>query len=142
MYNSKILRERETLRQEMAVYFNGFFKGMPVTSQQALVLEYIINEHPGEPVYPKDLKKFLSITGPSVVSLLNGLERSGYIRREQDDGDRRQTRILATEKALEISGDIHRQMELFNEGIFRGISSSDLRTFEKVILKMTDNARG
>ena len=71
----------------------------------------------GEGIRQKELAQALGIEGPSLVRLLDGLERRGFIERREDEADRRARGIYLTptgrelqKRVLGISGAIQRRL--------------------------------
>lgn len=69
------------------------------------------------------------------------LEQKGYLTRQQDEKDRRQKRIYATEKALHIGGEVKKELRCLNNEILNGISEEDLIILYQALLKMEENLR-
>lgn len=136
----KLMEKYDKLNRIMRRNFANWFADMPLTSIQALVL-YIIIESEKKDVFRKDLEEVLDIKGPSVTSLINNLERDGYLRRESIAGDGRYKKFVLTEKTRQIQSDITERVTGYMYNMFSGISDEDLQVFEAVILKMTENAR-
>ena len=137
----KVLTGRqEKLRRLMSLRFASFFDDMQLTGMQALALEFIISRSEYGDVFPKDVEAFLFIRGSSAVSLINNLERDGYLRRATADFDGRYKRLLPTEKALAIKDEISNRINRYNESLFVGISDDDLEVFRSVVEKMIKNA--
>ncbi|MFR3226613.1 MAG: MarR family winged helix-turn-helix transcriptional regulator [Blautia massiliensis (ex Durand et al. 2017)] len=139
MEEKDLMEKYDKLNRKMHRYFSSYFVGTPLTSIQALVLHYIIMESKTRDVFPKDLEVFLEIKPSSVTSLINNLERNGYLRRESLADDARYKRLVLTDKTLAIQDEILRRIHDYMESMFTGISDEDLKVFEKVILQMTEN---
>ena len=135
----KLTGKQERLHRLMNLRFAACFKDLPLTSTQALTLEYIIRRTAEGDVFPKELEGFLSIRGSSVISLINNLERDGYIRREAVPFDGRYKRLVPTEKAMQIQEEISTRIEQYMESLFVGISPQELAVYETVLEKMIQN---
>lgn len=133
--------KQERLNRLMNLHFASFFEDLPLTSTQALALEFIMEKASVGEVYQKDLETFLSVRGSSVTSLINNLERDGYIRREPVKFDGRYKHLAPTEKALAIQGEISRRIDRYMDSLFVGIPEGDLTVYESVLDKMTQNVR-
>lgn len=133
--------KQERLNRLMNLHFASFFEGMPLTATQALVLEFIMQKGQNGEVYQKDIEVFLSVRGSSVTSLINNLERNGYIRRQSVKSDGRYRHLAPTEKALSIKEEISGRIDRYMESLFVGISEEELKTFEKVLDRMEQNVR-
>lgn len=119
--------------------FVSAFKELPLTCVQALALHFVVHQSALGEVYHKDIEKFLTVRGSSVNSLLNFLERDGYIVRETTKVDGRYKRIVPTTKALELEDEIVKRIDSFVDGMFGGIPEKELECFECVMEKMEQN---
>ena len=81
----------------------------------------------------------MEIKPSSVTSLINNLERNGYLRRESLADDGRYKKLVLTDKTIEIQDEIINRIDDYMKSMFVGISEEDLKTFEKVIMQMTAN---
>lgn len=133
--------KQERLNRLMNLHFSSFFDDLPLTSTQALTLEFIVDKAQTGEVFQKDLEVFLSVRGSSVTSLINNLERDGYIRREPVAFDGRYKHLAPTQKALEIKPVISERIDRYMDSLFIDVPEEDLKVFESVLEKMTDNIR-
>ena len=139
MKERMLMEKYDKLNRKMHRYFSGYFVGTSLTSIQALVLHYIIIESEARNIFPKDLEEFLEIKPSSVTSLINTLERNGYLRRESLADDGRYKKLVLTDKTIEIQDEIINRIDDYMKSMFVGISEEDLKIFEKVIMQMTAN---
>lgn len=137
----RLTGKQERLRRLMNLHFASFFEDLPLTSTQAMTLEFIMEKAQAGDVFPKDVEGFLSVRGSSAVSLINNLERDGYLRRETASFDGRYKRLVPTEKALQMQKEISGRIDRYMESLFVGIPEEELRTFEAVLEKMEQNVR-
>lgn len=131
----------ERLHRLMNIRFAAYFEDMALTSTQALTLEYIMLRMEHGDVFPKDVEGFLSIRGSSVVSLLNNLERDGYICRKTADFDGRYSRLIPTEKAEALREEISSRIDQYMTSLFIGIPETELQMLESIIEKIDRNVR-
>lgn len=132
--------KQERLNRKMNLRFSSFFEDLPLTTPQALALQYILEKGKDGAVYQKDVEKHLSIRGSSATSLIHNLERDGFVRREAVKFDGRYRCLKPTPKAVALQEEITRRIEQYVQSLFVGISESDLKVFESVIERMTSNA--
>lgn len=133
--------KQERLNRLMNLHFASYFEDMPLTSTQALTLEFIMQKAKSGDVFQKDLESFLSIRGSSVTSLINNLERDGYICRKPVQFDGRYKHLAPTEKALAIQNEIAQRVDQYMESLFVGIPETDLKIYESVLERMTQNVK-
>lgn len=133
--------KQERLNRLMNLHFSSFFDDLPLTSTQALTLEFIIEKGQVGEVFQKDVEIFLSIRGSSVTSLINNLERDGYIERKPVAFDGRYKHLSPTPKALKLKPVISERIERYMDSLFVDIPEEDLIVFESVLEKMTANIK-
>ena len=83
----------------------------------------------------------MEIKGSSVNSLINNLEKNGYLRRESISDDGRYKKLVLTDMTCAIREEIISRVKAYMKNMFVGISEDDLVVFERVITKMADNTR-
>ena len=139
MDEKKLMEKFDGLNRKMRRYFDSYFANTPLTSIQGLTLHYIFVESEHRNVYPRDLEKFLEIKASSVNSLINNLERNGYLRRESISEDARYKRLMLTDQACAVKEEIMQKVTAYMQSMFVGIAEEDLAVFERVILQMSKN---
>lgn len=137
----RITGKQERLNRLMNIHFSTYFDDLAITATQALALEFIMLKTEQGPVFQKDMEVFLAVRGSSAACLISNLEKNGYIRRETADFDGRYKSLVPTPKALSMKSDISERIGNYIDSLFVGISDSELECFEKVIDKMTENAK-
>lgn len=107
-----------------------------ITNQQARLLgeiySRIINNQEISRLILSDL---MNLSGPSVTSLLNGLEKNGFIVRHVGSKDERTIIIEITSKAQKLidkSNDVFRETE---EKLLRNFSDKEKRIFLELLEK-------
>ena len=141
MDEKQLMEQFDKLNRRMRRYFDSFFAGMPLTSVQALTLQYVLVESEKRDVFQKDLEEFLEIKGSSVTSLLNNLERNGYLRREPLAEDARYKRLVPTKEAYSLRGEVDRRVMAYMHGVFAGLGEEELACFpQSVVERMSQNA--
>ncbi|HIR23050.1 MAG TPA: MarR family transcriptional regulator [Candidatus Scatosoma pullicola] len=139
MLDEKSLVEKcAAMNRRLKRYFDSFFADSPITSIQGLVLDYLFRNRETD-VFQKDLEEYLEIKGSSVTSILDNLEKNGYVRREAVDYDGRLKKLAITEKAYAIEEDIVERVNGYMYSLFRGISEEEREVFYSVLCKMIDN---
>lgn len=77
-----------------------------LTAFQSYVLD-VLKAHDGEPL--KEISRRMCVAPSNLTPLLRELDEAGYVRREQDPGDRRSYRLWLTEAGREKSNQIDRE---------------------------------
>ena len=139
MLDEKSLVEKyAAMNRRLKRYFDSFFAASPITSIQGLVLDYLFRNRETD-VFQKDLEEYLEIKGSSVTSILDNLEKNGYVRREAVDYDGRLKKLAITEKAYAIEENIVERVNGYMYSLFRGIPEEEREVFYSVLCKMIDN---
>ncbi|MBW4874830.1 MAG: MarR family transcriptional regulator, partial [Paeniclostridium sp.] len=76
-------------------------KKLGLNAQQGRIIKYIY-EHQDEGLIQKDLADTFGRTTASITSMLKGLEKKGYIRREIPANNERQKNIYVEEKGVNL----------------------------------------
>lgn len=138
MDETKLMAKFDKLNRKMRRCFASYFSGTSLTGIQGLTLHYIIVESQYRDVFPMDLEEFLEIKGSSVNSLINNLEKNGYLRRERDG---KYKKLILTDKTYAIKDEIVSRVAAYMKDMFVGVSEEDLAVFDRVITKMAQNTR-
>lgn len=86
-----------------------------------------------------DLAGLLDIEQPTLVRLLDGLERNGMIERRTVEGDRRARRVFLTETARAQAQDILDFLAELRAGILQGITPEELEAALDVLRRTSRN---
>lgn len=108
-----------------------------ITNQQARLLGAIRRSiFDGKNISRKFLQERMELSGPSVTSLLNGLEKNGFILRYTDRDDGRAMQIQITQKGEEIMAELDRVFRDTEEQLLAGMTAEE----KKVFLTLLDKA--
>ncbi len=111
-----------------------------ITNQQARLLGDIHDRiKTGSEISRKALSESMGISGPSVTSLLNGLEKSGFILRHQGDEDGRTMRIEMTAKARKLIDETENVFEETEQKLLQGFTDEQKKAFLKMLQKACEN---
>lgn len=87
----------------------------------------------------KDLAVSVGVEGPTLVRVLDGLERMGLVERVGVEGDRRARRVCLTPKADSVITDILRIGTELRVEALTGISDEDVEAFYRVLENILKN---
>lgn len=111
-------------------------RGMGLTLSRARLLMELAKE---DGPIQSDLAGLLDIEQPTLVRLLDGLERNGMIERRAVEGDRRARRVFLTEAARAQAQDILDFLSELRAGILKGIATEELETALDVLRRTSRN---
>ena len=86
----------------------------------------------GDGVRQKELAAALGIEGPSLVRLLDGLERRGLIERRENDADRRARGIHLTPAGRELEKRVARTSAAIQRRLLASTAPADLEACERL----------
>jgi DNA-binding MarR family transcriptional regulator len=97
-------------------------------------------EGAGEPLPPKVIGERLLLTSGSITSLLDTLERRGFVRREPHPVDRRQLLVNITDEARKHVDLMLAQVHATSIDVTAGISEADREHLIQTLAKLRANA--
>lgn len=124
------------VNRKLRTLFDGRVREQGLTLSRARLLLLLAKE---EGVAQRDLADALEIEQPSLVALLDGLERQGLIRRMPLPGDRRANSIFMTDAARAETDAVMAHVEHLRDQLLAGIASEDLGTAQKVLAQIGRN---
>jgi DNA-binding MarR family transcriptional regulator len=77
-------------------------RGVELSSTQSRIIGYLYRESKNRDIFQKDIEEEFDIRRSSVTSILQHLERNGYITRESVANDGRLKKLVLTEKGIGI----------------------------------------
>jgi MarR family transcriptional regulator for hemolysin len=87
----------------------------------------------------RELAAELSIEHPTLVRLLDGLERHRLIEREPVPGDRRANRIVLTPQAAPVVAEVQHRFDALRHRVLRDIPPADMAIALRVLDSLLDS---
>ena len=109
-----------------------------ISSQHLDLLCHLIINNDG--MTPLKLSKVMGVSKTIISRLIDGLSKSGYVIKKQDDNDKRTNRIKLTKKGIEIKDRLSNLLEEWNNEITSDIDKNLLNTVIDTINKMSIKA--
>lgn len=91
------------------------------------------------PIY--QLSQRTSLAKTTLTSMLDRLEKQGYLRRIPDPQDRRQIRIALTERARAMNERYQKVSAEMSEIFYRGFNQNEIIQFEGTLRKILENLK-
>ena len=110
-----------------------------LTILQKSILHFILFETMQRDLYQKDLEKEFKVRRSMASENLRLLEKKGYLYRECAKEDARLKKIIPTEKAVCLRGQLLKSIERTEERIRQGIPEEDLKVFFRVLKQISAN---
>ncbi len=99
------------------------------------------NEKSNSLVKVSEISKKLNVSTPSVTKVLNSLEKKGFVIREIDKENRRNTFVYLTEKGVEIKEQNDKILAKFIENVYERVGRENIVQFlelSRIILDAFD----
>ena len=119
-----ILDELSRVNRKMKALFDARVKESGLTFSRASAL-FVLSRN--DTLNQRELAEELDIETPTLVRLLDGMEKQGFIERRPVDGDRRAKRIVMTEKGLEAASAVNRLAHDLRGDFLRGLDEAEMR---------------
>lgn len=98
---------------------------------------YVLWQSDGVPIKTISETSGLAIT--SLTTMLERMEKSGLIKREQDKSDKRKTLLYLTEKAKALKADYDAVSEEMSDIYYKGFSKKEIKEFEEFLDRIRIN---
>ncbi len=102
-----------------------------LTIAQIRVLVFIIKN--GESASQKEIEKYLKVSHPTVVGLINRLEKNGYVTTHQDEHDRRNKIVCTTDGAADAWDEAVKGRERFEQKMYKGLSQEEIGELKRML---------
>lgn len=111
-----------------------------ITNQQARILSwlhYYLSQN--TPICQKHLEEIMQLKGSSITSLVQGLERKGFIERTASAQDGRTKQLIITPKGINLLSTMKDIIQKTEEGILECLSSEEKVLFRELLSKIYHN---
>lgn len=105
-----------------------------ITSRQARLLGWVAaSQSQDRTLRQKDLEQLMGLRAPSVTSLVQGLEKNGFITRTCDDDDARTKKLSLTPKAAELRTVFDEIFQTAEEAVVTGMTKGQRQMFLELL---------
>lgn len=119
------------------------FAGTTLSEQRVHLLWVLFHTGPSQ---QRVLAEVLGTTPRSVSALVDGLETTGYVRREADPADRRAVLVTLTEVAVSMMWRMQEDHARLSDDLIAAVDPEDREAFERgtnaVLRKLDELVRG
>ncbi|EAB6717780.1 MarR family transcriptional regulator [Salmonella enterica subsp. enterica] len=124
------------VNRKMRTMFDARVREQGLTLSRARLLLLLAK---GDGVTQRELAEALEIEQPSLVTLLDGLERQGLIVREPLETDRRANRVVLTPEARDETDRLMAQVADLRDQILEGVDPAELAAAQSVLARIGRN---
>ncbi|WP_297519186.1 MarR family transcriptional regulator [uncultured Clostridium sp.] len=112
--------------------------GTGLNSKQAKMIGYIY-KHQEEGVIQNDLAKKFNKTKASITSMLQGLERKGYIKRVINEENERQKKIYVLDKGIALVAEFKNVFDNIEIQMYSTLTEDESKTLKDLLDKVNKN---
>ncbi|MBE6886889.1 MAG: winged helix-turn-helix transcriptional regulator [Ruminococcaceae bacterium] len=122
---------------------NSIFEQAGLTGLQARILGFVrFNSENGRDIFQKDIEAEFKIRRSSVSSVLDNMEKNGFISRQSVESDARLKKIVLTEKAQDISKQHYQTILRFENSLLENMTADEIATLKSLLSKVAENIEG
>lgn len=111
-----------------------------ITQQQGKLLGFLhFSKRKDLEISRKTLQEAMNISGPSVTSILDRLEKNGLIVRTSSKEDGRALNVLVTEKGEGLIEKVHKIFKETDEQMLTGLTEDEIETLRSLLAKVHAN---
>ena len=130
----------ETAHQ-LKVTLDASFENSELNGLQVRILGFIDrNDSEGRSVYQRDIETEFKIRRSSVSSVLDTMEKNGYIVRCQTQHDARLKKLVLTDKAKKTGKQHRESIDAFEKNLIKNMSPQELQALRDLLNKVLNNA--
>lgn len=109
-----------------------------LTSIQSRILAFVSHESAKRDIFQKDMEEEFDIRRSSVTSVLNHMEKNGYIKRVSVSEDARLKKIVLTDKGSDTEKKIHDFIIKFERSLREELTDEEMDIFVKIINRLSE----
>lgn len=125
-----------TANRKMRTMFDARARQMGLTLSRARLLVQLAREDGQSQI---QLAQLLDVEQPSIVGLVDALEKAGMVERRADTSDRRQRNVHLTPAAREQAADLLAYVARIRADILRDIPTEEIRCASEVLTRVLAN---
>ncbi len=89
----------------------------------------------------KQLEDFLEVSHPTVVGIINRLEKNGYVESYFDENNKRSKIIVSGDKAVDLSKQARKQRKQTDEILLNGLSEEEVKELVRLLNIVYNNIK-
>jgi MarR family transcriptional regulator, repressor for mepA len=126
--------------QRMKQLLNERLLPYDITPQQARIVGFVGTlQERGRTLYQKDIEEEFELRGPSITSLLQGLERKGFITRRVDPSDERRKQVIVLAKGLDLLHEFEAVFQQIDQKLVQTLTAEQQQTLLQALERMAHN---
>lgn len=135
MHNRHIGKELGNVTNRIRRYIDNETSKYGITHMQAMIIRFLKNRD-DSPVFQRDIEKEFDIRRSSVTSVLQLMEKNGFITRTSDRSDARLKQIRLTEAGSDAWNMVHSILRKTDEKLATVITPEERQTLSVILGKL------
>jgi MarR family transcriptional regulator for hemolysin len=135
----ELIEDLAAFNRKLRAVFDSLVRERNMTLPRARVF-FTLNKKDG--INQRELADRLELETPTLVRILDAMERQGFVQRRVAGSDRRAKEIYMTDSGRIVAGEINDIAADVRAQVIAGIPESDLNTTLNVIRAMQANLQG
>ncbi len=137
MNNISLGKYTTAIYRHIQILINKKLNKYNIGSGQYIFL-YCISESEG--ITQKELSELINIDKATTAKAIKKLEEEKYIRRQQDENDKRNLKIYLTEKGQEFIPILKNELKEITEILSKGMSKEEILLADSLLERMLKNS--
>lgn len=125
------------ISEKLKVHADADLKKRGLTISQARVLGFL-EYHDGQATQ-KEIEQHLNVAHPTVVGLVQRLEKNGFLTCNVDPRDKRNRIIMQTKKAADMSMVLEKSLDDREAVLLSGLSDEEIDELRRILYKIYHN---
>jgi len=109
-----------------------------ITGVQSRILGFISHNSEKRDIFQKDIEEELDIRRSSVTSVLQLMEKNGYIERRSVSKDARLKKMIITEKGIEVQRNVWNLIQELEKSLIDELSEKELEVLVSLIDRLSN----
>lgn len=127
------------INDKLKAGFDAYLCDVDLTSSQARVIEYVYWN--GGMVTQKEIEVFLDVAHPTVVGIVNRLEKKGYLNCHLDENNKRNKMVCSTCEAEKLLNKMYEGRRAAEQRLLHSFSENEAAQVKKLLEKLYENIR-
>lgn len=127
------------INDKLKAGFDAYLRDVDLTSSQARVIEYVYWN--GGMVTQKEIEVFLDVAHPTVVGIVNRLEKKGYLACHLDENNKRNKMVCSTCEAEKLLHKMYEGRRAAEQRLLHSFSEDEAAQVKKLLEKLYENIR-
>ncbi|MEG0292045.1 MAG: MarR family transcriptional regulator [Anaerovoracaceae bacterium] len=133
-----LMNELSIIVRQMRVFAEREFKDIELGFPEQIVLMALSSVKCSN---QETIASILEIDKGAITKTLVKLETKGFIKREENPGNKREKLIIKTLKADEFMNQMRNSLQIWNDKMSQGLTAEEIAIGEKVIKQMAINSK-